>query len=161
MIPDYHFRADHSATGTARWIYLLLYAGAALLLVAAVYELYLYFTHWAIGDERDHVWQLILGILYLVVSGLVAYFTSQRHGREETPPERFVTIKDGILTYQLDQLNGKQRVDLRHLVATRRPSVRDLTLELKDGQRVELPIYLIDDEAKQAELEKILVAAAR
>lgn len=161
MIPDYHFRADHPGQGSPRLMYILFYTGAALLLAAAIYEFYLYFTHWAVGDERGYLWQLILGIIYLIVSGIVAYFTYRRSSNsEEAPPDRYVIVQGGVLTYELDQLNGKQRLDLSQLAATSRPSVRDIVLTMRDGREVVLPIYLIDEEDKQAELEALLQKAA-
>ncbi|THH39435.1 hypothetical protein [Neolewinella litorea] len=162
MIPDYDFHSDTPNTGNLRLLHWLFYAGALLLLLAAVYEFYLYSTHWAVGDERDHLWQLVLGFIYLLVGGLVAWFTYQRTaGNAESPPERFVTIRGGTMTYQLDQLNGKQQLDLKQLSGATRPSVREMILEMKDGRKVTLPVYLIDNDEKQAELENLLMNAAR
>ncbi|PPK85166.1 hypothetical protein CLV84_2058 [Neolewinella xylanilytica] len=159
MALQFHFHADHPEPGTTRWLHLSFYLGAILLVVAGVYELYRYATYWTAGDDRSHLWQLGLGILYLMVAAAVA-FATYRHGGQETPPDRYVTIEGGVMTYALDQLNGRQQIRLADIRSIQRPSVRDLILELSDGQRTVLPIYLIDDEAKQEELEKILAGAA-
>ncbi len=157
MIPDYHFRAEHANPRTTRLFHLLFYLGAALLLVAAGQSLYFYFTDWSASDD-GHFWYLILGLLYLLVSGLIAWFTYHHGDGQETPPDRYVEIRDGIMVWELDQLNGKQRVDLDTVVRADRPSVRDFLLTLQDGTQIVLPIFLVDEEAKQVELENILLA---
>ncbi|WP_420458182.1 hypothetical protein [Neolewinella sp.] len=160
MTPTYDFHTPPPPNPrTTRLLHWLFYLGALLLLVAAIHSLYLYFTHWSGGEDDHPIWQLVLGLVYLVVSGLIVYAT-YTHGRgsaEETPPQRYVRIQDGKLVYELDQLNGRQEIALDRIERVRRASVRDLLLELRDGERVLLPIYLIDDEGKQEELEEVLV----
>ena len=160
MAATFHFHSDHPDPGTTRWLHVGFYFAAVLLLVAAVYEFYQYATHWTDGDDNSHLWQLLLGILYLIVAVGVAYATYRHGGSGEIPPERFVTVDNGVMTYELDQLNGRQRVPLEEVEAVHRPSVRDLILELRGEKRLVVPIYLIDDEEKQAELERILTEAA-
>lgn len=158
MIPDYRFRTAPPDPRTTRLLHWLFYLGALLLLVAAVHSLYRYLTEWTAGDDNSHLWDLLLGIVYLIASGLIAYAT-YRHGsgpREELAPERYADIKDGILTYQLDQLSGTQRIDLGQVRQVTKPSVRELVLTTEGGERHVLPIYLIDEEEKQRELEGIL-----
>ena len=161
VIPEYHFRTEHPDPGTTRFLHVLFYLGAVLLLVAAVHAFYVYFTTWSGGDDNSHVWQLVLGVVYLIVSGLIAYNT-YHHGEDAVgpAPERFVSVIDGRMRYSLDQLSGENELDLRRLRAVTRPSVRDLILTLDDDSQRVLPIYLIDEEAKQEELERILRAAA-
>ncbi len=156
VIPDFHYRADHPAPGTTRLLHFLFYFGALLLLVAGVHSLYLYFTLWTGGDDNSHVWQLVLGMVYLIGGLVVAYSTYHHADGEAPPPDRYVDVKGGVMTYELDQLNGKQRLPLAELTAATRPSVRDMILEFRDGRQVVLPIYLIDEEDKQAELEALL-----
>ncbi|WP_116108058.1 DUF308 domain-containing protein [Lewinella sp. IMCC34191] len=160
MAPDFHFRADHPDPGTTRWLHICFYLGAVLLAIAGVYELYLYATHWSAGEDSSHLWMLILGVIYLVVAGLVAYATYNHGGSGEIPPERFVRIQDGVMTYQLDQLQKEQKIRLANVRSVHRPTVRDLVLELTDGRRVTLPVYLIDEEEKQRELEVFLTRSA-
>ena len=159
MTPTYDFHTPPPPNPrTTRLLHWLFYLGALLLLVAAIHSLYLYFTHWSGGEDDHPIWQLVLGLIYLVVSGLIAYAT-YTHGQgdeEELPPPRYVRIENGKLTYELDQLNGRQEIALDRIKRVKRASVRDLLLELRDGERVLLPIYLIDDEGKQAELEEVL-----
>ena len=161
MAADFHFRADHPNPRTTRWLHVLFYVGAFLLAFAGVYELYQYATHWTDGNDHSHLWQLALGIVYLIVAALIAYATYNHGGSGEIPPDRYVEVTGNTLVYELDQLDGRQTVDLRNLVAVDRPSVRELYLELRDGRRVVLPVYLIDDEARQEALEARLRAAAR
>ena len=160
MVADYHFRADHPNPNTTRWLHVLFYCGALLLALAGVYELYQYATHWTDGTDHSHLWQLILGIVYLIVAGLVAYATYNHGGSGEIPPDRYVDVKNNTLVYELDQLAGKQTIDLSNLRRVTRPSVRELILELEDGSQRVLPVYLIDEDDKQAELERVLRAAA-
>ena len=160
MIPDYHFRTEHPNPQTTRLLHLLFYLGAVLLLVAAGHSLYLYFTDWSAGDD-GHFWYLLLGLIYLLVSGLIAWFTYHHGDGHETPPDRYVEIRDGTMIWELDQLNGKQTVDLNTVVQADRPSVRDFLLTLEDGRQVILPIYLVDEENKQVELENILMGVGR
>ncbi len=141
-------------------LHLLFYLGAVLLLVAAIHSLYLYFTDWSAGDD-GHFWYLVLGLVYLLVSGLIAWFTYHHGAGEETPPDRYLEIRNGVMTWELDQLKGKQRVDLKSVVRAERPSVRELSLTLQGGREVVLPIYLVDEEAKQVELENILLTVGR
>ncbi|MBB4079728.1 hypothetical protein GGR28_002353 [Lewinella aquimaris] len=156
MIPDYTFRTEHPNPRTTRFLHLLFYFGAMLLLVAAVHSLYRYFTEWTVGDDNSHIWSLVLGLIYLIASILIGYFTYSHGGDGEDPPERFVEIEDGVMTYSLDQVTGRQVLDLATVREVSRPSVRELILSLRDGERVVLPVYLIDDEDKQRELESIL-----
>ncbi|MCP9236865.1 hypothetical protein [Lewinella sp. JB7] len=156
MIPDYSFRTDHPNPRTTRMLHLLFYFGALLLLVAAVHSLYLYFTAWTTGDDGSHLWSLVLGLVYLLVSVLIAYFTYNHGDDEVAPPDRYVEIEDGVLMFSLDQVSGRQVVDLSAVGSVSRPSVRELVLALRDGRQVVLPVYLIDDEEKQRELEAIL-----
>ncbi len=156
MIPNYAFRTEHAAPRTTRWLHLLFYLGAGLLLAAAAHSLYLYFTDWSAGDD-GHFWYLVLGLVYLLVSALIAWFTYHHGDDEESPPDRYVEIRDGVMVWELDQLNGAQRVDLKTVARAERPSVRELLLTLQDGSRLMLPIYLVDEEAKQVELENILL----
>lgn len=160
MVAEYHFRADHPNPRTTRWLHVMFYCAALLLALAGVYELYQYATHWTDGTDHRHVWQLVLGLVYLVVAGLVTYATYHHGGSGEVPPERYVAIRNGRLEYELDQLAGKQTVDLRSLRRITRPSVRELILELHDGRQQILPVYLIDEEEKQEELERVLRTAA-
>ncbi len=160
MADEFHFHADHPDPDTTRWLHVSFYIGALLLAIAGVYELYRYATHWAVGDDQSYLWQLILGIVYLVVAAVIAYGTYNHGGSGEIPPERFVHITGGTMVYQLDQLNGRQEIRLADIQAVHRPSVRDLILELIGGQKVIMPIYLIDEAEEQAKLENILTAAA-
>ncbi|MGB3800889.1 MAG: DUF308 domain-containing protein [Lewinella sp.] len=160
MAPEFHFRADHPDPGTTRWLHICFYVGAVLLAVAGVYELYLYATHWSAGDDSSYLWMLVLGIVYLIVAGLVAYATYNHGGSEEIPPERFVHIEGGVMTYELDQLQGREEIRLADIQAVHRPSVRELILELRDGKRITMPVYLIDEEDKQNELEALLNRSA-
>lgn len=158
-MPTYSYHADHPNPRTTRLLHVLFYLGALLLLAAAGHSLYLYFTHWSAPDDSSGVWHLLLGLIYLVVSGLIAYATYTHGGtagQDETPPDRYVEVDNGQLVYELNQLEGRQTVDLGAVARVERPSVRDLVLYLRDGQRVVVPIYLIDDEAKQQELERTL-----
>ncbi|WP_116128266.1 hypothetical protein [Lewinella sp. IMCC34183] len=161
MIPDYHYRADQPDPATTRLLHVLFYAAAALLLVAGVHSLYVYVTGWTAGDDYSHLWQLLLAILYLLAAGAVAYATYNHGGGKEAAPERYVDVAAGTMTYALDQLAGKQRVDLTQLAQVTRPSVRELILEFRDGRQVILPVYLIEGEEKQRELEALLQNAAR
>ncbi len=159
MTPTYDFHTPPPPNPrTTRLLHWLFYLGALLLLVAAIHSLYLYFTHWSGGEDDHPIWQLVLGLVYLVVSGLIAYAT-YTHGRGDdgkTPLQRYVRIQEGKLVYELDQLNGRQEIALDRIDRVTRASVRDLLLELRGGERVLLPIYLIDDEGKQEELEEVL-----
>ncbi|CAH0998842.1 hypothetical protein LEM8419_00157 [Neolewinella maritima] len=158
MTPDYDFHTTPPDPRTTGLLHALFYLAAVLLLAAAIYTLYLYFTHWSGGEDDHPIWQLILGLVYLVASGLIAYATyTHANGSDgEVPPERYVRIADGRLVYDLDQLSGRQEVDLDRIVKVSRPSVRDLVLDLSDGTQQVLPIYLIDEDGKQEELERAL-----
>ena len=160
MVAEYHFRAAHPNPRTTRWLHVLFYCGALLLALAGAYELYQYATHWTDGTDHSHVWQLVLGVVYLTVAGLVASATYHHGGSGEIPPDRYVDIRNGKLIYELDQLAGKQTVELGELRRVTRPSVRELILELRDGSQQVLPVYLIDEDEKQAELERVLRSAA-
>ena len=160
MAAAFHFHSDHPDPGTTRWLHVGFYFAAALLLVAAGFEFYQYATHWTDGGDNGHLWQLLLGILYLLIAAAIVYATYRHGGSGEIPPERFVTVENGVMTYELDQLNGRQRVPLADVEAVQRPSVRELILELRGGERLVMPVYLIDDDGKQAELERILTDAA-
>ena len=157
----YSFHADHAAPDpkVTRWLHVLFYLAALLLLLAGSYSLYLYFTHWSAGEDDEEWWHLVLGLIYLIISGLIAYAT-YRHGGpdavDEAAPPRYVAIENGRMVYELNQLEGRQEVQLSEVERVERPSVRDLILHLRSGQRRVLPIYLIDDEAKQQELEQLL-----
>ena len=159
MTAQYDFHTTPPNPRTTRLLHWLFYLGALLLLVAAIHSLYLYFTHWSGGENDSSIWQLILGLVYLVVSGLIAYATYTHGGGDddEVAPPRYVRIRDGKLTYELEQTAGRQEIALDRIVKVTRPSVRDLLLELRDGERILLPIYLIDEEDKQKELEGVLI----
>ena len=161
MNPTYAYHSDPPPPARGRYLYLFFDLAAVLLLVAGGHSLYLYFTHWTGGDDGGAVWQLILGLLYLIVGVLVAYFAHHQGRPEEPAPERYVTVSDGHLTYVLDSISGKQRLPLAGLTEVNRLSVRDLMLEFSDGRQVVLPIYLIDGEEKQVELERVLERATK
>ena len=159
MTPTYDFHTPPPPNPrTTQLLHWLFYLGALLLLLAAIHSLYLYFTHWSGGEDDHPIWQLILGLIYLSVGGLIAYATyaHSQGDDEDVPPQRYVRIEDGKLIYELDQLNGRQEIALERIEGVKRASVRDLLLELRGGERVLLPIYLIDDEEKQRELEDVL-----
>ena len=155
---EFTFRAAHADPRTTRWLHIGFYLGALLLSVAAVHSLYLYFTAWSAPDDNSHLWQLVLGLLYLLGSLGIVYATYHHgdHHGGESPPDRYARVDDGTLVYELDQLSGQQRVKIADITAAERTSVRDLVLTLRDGSQHVVPIYLIDDEAKQAELEGLL-----
>jgi hypothetical protein len=153
VIPDYQFRADHPNPRTTRLLHLLFYLGAFLLFVAAVHSFYVYWTEWTVGDDNSHLWNLVLGMIYLIVSGLVAYATYHHgDGDDVTPPERYLLIEEGVMTYELDQLSGRRVVDLSGLTEVTQPTVRELRLHFRGGEEIALPIYLIDEPEKQEEL---------
>ncbi len=153
MIPDYHFRANRPDPGTTRMLHLLFYLGAFLLFVAAVHAFYVYWTEWTAGDDNSHLWNLVLGVVYLIVSGLIAYATYHHGDGDDTPPpDRYLLIEDGVMTYELDQLAGRRVVALDGLTRISQPSVRELRLHFRQGEEIGLPVYLIDEPAKQEEL---------
>jgi hypothetical protein len=158
VIADYQFRSDHQPDPrTTRWFHLLFYLGALLLLVAAVHSIYVYWTDWSAGDDNSHLWNLLLGLVYLIVSGLIAYATYHHgRGREEPAPSRYLIIEDGVMTYELDQLAGRRVVDLTGLESVSQPSVRELRLRFRDKEDLSLPVYLIDEPEKQVELRETL-----
>ena len=160
---SFHAGGPTASPGTTRLLHFCFYLGALLLLVAGVHALYLYFTAWSTQGDTAHLWQLALGIVYLLVSGLVVYATYTHHqgAKGETATERYVHLREGKLIYELDQVNGRQEIALDRIERVTRASVRDLLLELRGGERVLLPIYLIDDEAKQGELERALSVTPR
>lgn len=141
-------------------MHLCFYLAALLLAVAGIFAIYRYFTAWSSADDNSHLWDLLLGVLYLVIGAVVVYATynhGNAHADEETA-HRFAQIKDGILTYELDQVSTVQTVALDQIVRVEKVSIRELVLHLKDGAKLVLPIYLIDDEVKQRELESLLRA---
>jgi hypothetical protein len=158
VIPDYHFRAEHIPRArTTRLLHWLFYLGALLLLIAGIHSLSLYFTEWSMGDDDSHLRHLLLGLLYLLISAVVVYATYNHGGKGgELPPERYAKIVDGQFTYHLDQVSGVQRVDLARVKKVTKPSVREMILTTDDGVDHPIPIYLIDEDDKQLELERIL-----
>lgn len=160
---DFQFRAVHPGKQKAtRLIHFCFYLAALLLAIAGAYALYRYFNAWSTIDDNSHLWDLVLGIAYLVVSFLVVYAT-YHHGEghtHENTHDRYAEAKNGILTYELDQVNGTQTVVLDQITKVEKPSIRELVIHLKDRTEMVLPIYLIDDEDKQNELEALLIAAA-
>lgn len=158
---SFHAGGPVAKPGTTRLLHFCFYLGALLLLVAGVHALYLYFTAWSTVGDTAHLWQLVLGIVYLLVSGLVAYATYNhshpRGGEPAVDAERFAEVKGGRLTYELDQIAGRQSVALDQVAKAEKPSVRELVLTLKDGTRQVIPVYLIDDDAKRQELERLLL----
>lgn len=140
------------------WPKWLFYAGALLLLVAGGYSLYLYFTAWSDGNDAGHWWDFVLGILYLIFGTLLLFATmayARRRALRETPPDRYVIVKDRQLTYELDQISGLQTIDLTQVQSVERTSVRDLIFQMKDGSTRVLPIYLVE-EGEQERLCKLV-----
>lgn len=135
----------------------MVFIAALLLLFAAGHSLWMYFTHWGIGDESGPWWRLALGIVYLLIGAALVYFTFRRAARPANQIDRYVRIKDNILTYKLDQVSPERHIDLSQVKSALRTNARDLKMEMQNGTTEVLPIYLVADEEKQKELEKILL----
>ena len=160
MTTPFTYHSEHHADRQHRWIHFLMFAAAFVLILAGAYEVFLYFTDWH-ATEDDHSWlHLILAAIYLTIGGLLA-FAGYRHIHSDPHVgERFVTIKDGVLSYHLIVTEPTEQIDLTDIVAVEQPNVRDLVLQLRDGSKRILPIYLITNEHKQTELVDALRPAA-
>ncbi|NJC27192.1 hypothetical protein [Neolewinella antarctica] len=156
MTPRYTYQSEHQAAGQHRWIHFLQFAGAFLLLLAGLYELYLFFTDWTATEEDHSYWHLVFALIYLAISALLAYSGTQHVGHSADPAERFVRIDDKKLSWSLHQQPETEEVALTNIASFTQPNVRDLRLVLVGGGEKVLPIYLISDQEKQEELVDVL-----
>ena len=156
MTTPFTYHSEHHADRQHRWIHFLMFAAAFVLILAGIYESFLYLTDWHAAED-DHSWfHLVLAGIYLTVGGLLA-FAGMRHVRSgQHVGERFVTIKEGTLSYHLITTEPTQRITVAEITAVERRNVRDLVICLRDGTERILPIYLITNELKQAELVEAL-----
>lgn len=152
MTLRYTYHSEHHADRQDRWIHFLLYAGAFLLFLAGLYELFLFFTDWN-GAEGEHsYWYLLFGLGYLLIGGLLAYTGYRYNNHQGDASERFVRMNATELSWNLEQEDKVHRVLLADIQSVEHPNVRDLVLNLKDEGRQVLPIYLIANPEKQQEL---------
>ncbi len=158
----YSYHSEHHASPFDRWRHFLLYLCALLLVYAGSSALYYHFTHWEGGEDERQWWQLLLGIVYLLTGGLLAYLAYRHETHRHTDlTERFVHIDDTHLEWNLEQNEEIHRVALADVIAAERTNIRDLVLEREDGSRVIFPIYLVVGNEKQEDLIRVLVERAR
>ena len=161
MTLRYTYHSEHHADRQDRWVHFLLFAGAFLLLIGGVYELFLFFTDWTHDAQEHSWWHLVISLLYLLLGGLLAYAGIRHvHAGKHHPSERYVRVDDERLVWRLDQLDTEQRVPLASIASVHQPSIRDLVITLRDGSRRTLPIYLVTNSEKQEELVRELNSVA-
>lgn len=156
MTLRYTYHSEHHTDKKDRWVHFLLFAAAFLLLSAGGYELFLFLTDWN-GAEEDHSYYYLVFALGYILLGLLLAYAGVRHlqsGNDHR--ERFVRVDEKTLSWNLTQNSEVEKVDLSTITSFGRPNVRDLVLQLRGGGQKVLPIYLIDDENKQAELLSVL-----
>ncbi|MBC6996320.1 hypothetical protein QWY85_19895 [Neolewinella lacunae] len=148
----YSYHSEPAARPRARWVHFLLFSGAFLLLVAAGQQFFLFFTDWHASDQEHSYWFLLLGIVYLLLGAVLAWWGYLLFKARRNDFERYVRIDDTSITWQLYQPDGVQRMALKDLVKAEQLNVRELQLTRTDGSTLVLPIYLVDGAAKQEEL---------
>ncbi len=152
----YSYHSEPTAKPRAPWVHFLLFSGAFLLLVAAAQQFFLFSTDWHASDQEHSYWFLILGLVYLLLGGALAWWGFRLVKARRSDFERYVHIDDASITWQLYQPDGVQRMALKDLVKAEQLNVRELQLTRTDGSTLVLPIYLVDGEAKQEELLETL-----
>lgn len=148
----YSYHSEPTTKPRARWVHFLLFSGAFLLLVAAAQQFFLFFTDWHASDQEHSYWFLILGLVYLLLGGLLAWWGYRLVNARRANFARYVHIDEAFITWQLYQPDGVQRLALKDLVKAEQLNVRELQLTRADGSTQVLPIYLVDGAAKQEEL---------
>ncbi|OAV43321.1 hypothetical protein [Lewinella sp. 4G2] len=151
------YHSEHHADKQDRWIHFLLFAGAFLLLIAGLYELFLFITDWNSAEEEHSYYYLIFAVGYLLLGGLLAYAGIRHVNANHDPADRYVRVSETELIWSLTQHPDVFKVALADIASVEQPNVRDLVITKKDGGKEVLPIYLISNEEKQRELVKVLV----
>ncbi len=152
----YTYHSEHNAGHQHRWMRFLLFAGAFLLLLAGLYELFLFFTDWSAAEDDHAWWYLALAVLYLSLGGLLTYAGLRHLNGKSHPEERFLTVSDDAIRWSLTQDPTTHELPLEDLAGVERLNVRDLRLTTKSGEHRVVPIYLIANEPKQEQLLTVL-----
>jgi len=152
----YAYHSEHNADAQDRWMHFLLFAGALLLLFAAGQQLFLFFTDWHASDLEHSWWHLGLGLLYLIVGLGLAWWGYRLDRASRGDCDRYVRVDDAYLSWHLHQQDDVEQVPLDQIASVERTSVRDLVLSLRSGTKITLPIFLVGNDAKQAELLEVL-----
>lgn len=152
----YSYHSEPDAKPKARWVHFLMFSGAFLLLVAAVQQLFLFFTDWHASDQEHSYWFLLLAIVYLLLGAALAWWGYRLVNARRDDFERYIHIDDAFITWRLYQPEGVQRIALKDLARAEQLNIRELQLTRTDGTAVLLPIYLVDGAAKQEELLETL-----
>ena len=153
MILRYSYHSEHNADKQDRWIHFALFLVAVLVTAAAAWQFYVHFTEWRTEESWYH---LILGVVYLVVAGILAYLGIRQSRASRGETDRYVRVGEEELVWHLTQFEKERSLALADIKRVDRRNVRDLALTLTSGEVVVLPIYLIASHEKQEDLLKVL-----
>ncbi|MEM9928645.1 MAG: phage holin family protein [Bacteroidota bacterium] len=152
----YSYHSEHHAEPRDRWIHFLLFIGAFALLLAAGQQFFLYFTDWHAADDEHSWWHLILALVYLLIGGVLAYLGYRQEHASRGAIDRYVRVGEDDLVWSLTQRTDEEKIKLADVAAVERLNIRDLKITLKDGTVAILPIFLVANAEKQAELIQVL-----
>lgn len=157
----YSYHSEHNADKQDRWIHFLLFVGALMVLLAAVQQLYFYFTAWSSASEESGSLSLFLGVAFLLIAGWLAWSGVRLRSASRGDADRYVRVTKTALIWHLDQRDAQRSIPLSDIVSVTRLNVRELEIKCTDGTVISLPVFLIANTEKQTALITVLESCIR